>query len=140
MKQISSGISSKSIQDDQSQLVLPKSLTVDDSKSSNKDLSKKLTNDVNRFGPALNKTTQNVPPNINQRQQPTTYQAQSTTQLNQAQSTSATGRIPARKTDVYDGNTGIDEWEDRMKAYVNCTNQGFVMDRVRVSLIKLFMA
>ena len=67
-----------------------------------------------------------------QRQQPSTYQAQTSTQtnqtqhitqVNQVQPTGVSGRIPARKPGVYDGNTGIDEWVDSMKAYVEGTNQ-----------------
>ena len=63
----------------------------------------------------------------------------SITQVNQQQTMSLSGRIPARKPDVYDGNTGIDEWVDSMKAYVEGTNPGVVIDKVRVSQIKLFM-
>ena len=50
-----------------------------------------------------------------------------------------TGKIMARKPDVYDGETSIDDWVDSMKAYIEGTNPGLVMDRVRVSQIKLFM-
>jgi hypothetical protein len=49
------------------------------------------------------------------------------------------GKIMARKPDVYDGETSIDDWVDSMKAYIEGTNPGLVMDRVRVSQIKLFM-
>ena len=149
VKPSSSGISSTSFGDEQSQLVLSKSFVFDDSSSSSRDLSKTLTkDDVKRFSPALNKTTQNVPPLIYQKQQATTYQVQSSTQANQTQSsiqvnqvqtTSVSGRIPVRKPDVYDDNTSINEWVDSMKAYFDGTNPAVVMDRVRVSQIKLFM-
>ena len=133
MKPSSSDISSTSFEDDQSQLVLSKSLVFDYISSSARDLSKTLTKDyVNRFSPGLNKTMQNVPPLIYQKQQPTTYQVQSSTQSNQTQSstqvnqvqtTSVSGRIPARKSDIYDGNTSINEWVDSMTAYVDGTTQ-----------------
>ena len=45
----------------------------------------------------------------------------------------------ARKPDVYDGKTSIDDWIDSMKACIEGTNLGIVMDKVRVSQIKLFM-
>ena len=45
----------------------------------------------------------------------------------------------ARKPEIYDGETSIDDWVDSMKAYIEGTNPGVVMDQVRVSHIKLFM-
>ena len=50
-----------------------------------------------------------------------------------------TGKIMARKQDVDDGETSIDDWVDGIKAYIEGTNPGLVMDRVRVSQIKHFM-
>ena len=35
-----------------------------------------------------------------------------------------TGKIMARKPDVYDGETSIDDWVDSMKAYIEGTNPG----------------
>ena len=49
------------------------------------------------------------------------------------------GRIMARKPDVYDGETSIDYWVDSMRAYIEGTNPGVTTDKVRVSVIKLFM-
>ena len=49
------------------------------------------------------------------------------------------GRIMARKPDVYDGETSIDDWVDSMRAYIKGTNPGVTTYKVRVSLIKLFM-
>ena len=141
VKPSSSGISSTPLEDDQSELVLPNKLVFDDSSSSSKDLSKTLTNkSVNRFSPAANRTTQNVPRPWDQRQQPKTYQAQSSTKTNQTQSsTGASGRIPARKPDVYNGNTIIDERVDSMNVNVKGTNPGAVMYGVIALQIKLFI-
>ena len=50
-----------------------------------------------------------------------------------------TGKIMARKPDVYDGETSIDDWVDSMKAYIEGTNSGLVMDRVRIWQIKLYL-
>ena len=50
------------------------------------------------------------------------------------------GRIIARKPDVFDGDTSIDDWINSMKAYIEGTIPGIVMHRVRVSQIKLFMS
>ena len=47
--------------------------------------------------------------------------------------TSVSVRISARMP------TSIDEWVDSMKAYVEHSNPGVVMDRVRVSQINLFI-
>ena len=44
-----------------------------------------------------------------------------------------TVKIMARKPDDYDGETPIDDWVDSMKAYIEGTNPGLVIDRVRVS-------
>ena len=85
----------------------------------------------------MTKITQNVPPSSYLNQQPMMNQ-KSSTQVNKQQSMSLSGRILARKPDFYDGNTGIDEWMDSMKAYVEGTNPGVVMDKVRVK-IKLYM-
>ena len=41
-------------------------------------------------------------------------------------------KIMARKQDVY-GETSIDDCVDSMKAYIEGTNPGLAMDRVRVS-------
>ena len=139
MKPSSSRISSTPLGDDQSQLELPKSLVFDDSASTSRDLSKTMTQEnANKFSLALTKITQNVPPSSCLNQQPMINQT-SSTQVNQQQTMSLSGRIPDRKPDVYDGNTGIDEWVDSMKAYAEGTNPGVVMDKVRVSQIKLFM-
>ena len=130
VKLSSPGLSSTPLGDDQSQLVLQKSLMFDDSPIISRYLSKTFTkDDVNRFSPALNKATKNFPTLINQ------YQQSTVTHGNQPQSTGVIGRIMARKRDVYDGNTGTNEWVDSKKSYLDVTNPGVVMDRVRVSQI-----
>ena len=45
------------------------------------------------------------------------------------------GRIMARKPDMYDGETSIDDWVDSMRTYIEGTNRGVTTDKVRVSLI-----
>ena len=81
----SSGISSTPLIYDQSQLVLPTSIVFEESTSSSRDLSKTLT----RWRQQMRSCTPNKQSTINQ---------SSSAQVNQAQSTCQTGKIPARKT------------------------------------------
>ena len=45
----------------------------------------------------------------------------------------------ARKHDVYDGETSIDDWVDSIKEYIEGTNPGVAINGVTVSQILLFM-
>ena len=42
----------------------------------------------------------------------------------------AISRIFARKPDVYDGGTSVDDWVDSMRAYIEGTNPGVTTEKV----------
>ena len=49
------------------------------------------------------------------------------------------GQIMARKPDVFDGETLIDDWVDSMKANIKGKNPSVTMDGVRVQLNYLWL-
>ena len=145
-----SGIDISQIANNQSGLIQPKSLTFDTSINNNTsyattnttgttviNTAKVLTaQELNRFSPSSSKLT----PNAAQFQSTIAGNANQQTCVNQAPPLmNDIGRIMARKPDVYDGETSIDDWVDSMRAYIEGTNPGVTTDKVRVSLIKLFM-
>ena len=92
--------------------------------------------ELNRFSPASSKLT----PNAAQFQSKIAGNANQQTCVYQAPPIlNDIGKIMARKPDVYDGETSIDDWVDSLRAYIEGTNPGVTSDKVRVSLIKLFM-
>ena len=142
VKPSGSGINSTLANDDQSKLTPPKNLMFDSNLSFNGSActvitaSKTLTAEgLKRFSPSTDKKALQV--QSQQLNQTTSNQA--TNNQVPAMNVNMQGRIMARKPDVYDGETSIDDWVDSMKAYIEGTNPGVIMDGVRVSQIKLFM-
>ena len=90
---------------------------------------------LKKFSPSTDKKA----PPVQSQQLNQTTSNQATNNQVPAMNVNMQGRIMARKPDVYDGETSIDDWVDSMKAYIEGTNPGVIMDGVRVSQIKLFM-
>ena len=153
-KATGSGIKTAPSSDDQSQLVLPKFLIFDTNQSFNSSASTIVNQastivntsntlkaeELNRFNPAESKMTSIFPTQTtNQAMSKRLHQSINTSQCmsayqNQVQTPvtnpNINGKIMARKQDVNDGKKSIDDWVDSMKAYIEGTNPGLVMDRV----------
>ena len=142
VKPSGSGINSTLANDDQSKLTPPKNLMFDSNLSFNGSACTVITasntltaEGLKRFSPSTDKKA----PQVQSQQLNQTTSNQATNNQVPAMNVNMQGRIMARKPDVYDGETSIDDWVDSMKAYIEGTNPGVIMDGVRVSQIKLFM-